>query len=402
MTFRFAVPRQVWFGMFGVALLAALGWTALKSGPLAPIRVTVVQVSRGEVAPGMFGIGTVAAQRAYVVGPTAAGRVKRVLVDVGDAVKAGQLLAEMEPVDLDARVAAADAAMARAHSAVTTAEAQVRDAISRQKLATSEVRRFVDLGDKGFISASGVDGKRQQQESADAQVASAQSTLASARQDIVRLEAERAGARQQRVNVRLLAPVDGMVTARDAEPGSTVVAGQAVLKLADPASLRVRTRLDQGRSVGLRMGLPAQVVLRARPDETLAGKVSRIDPVSDSVTEERIADVAFDVLPQCVSIGDMAEVTLQLPVLKDVLLVLNAALRQRANRSGVWLRADGRLRFVAVKAGARGLDGRVQVLEGLKAGDEVVLYSERDLDDGSRIEVVDTLPAASVKAAGGM
>ncbi len=369
---------------------------------MAPIRVTVIQAARGEVAPGMFGIGTIAAQRAYVVGPTAAGRVKRVLVDVGDAVKAGQLLAEMEPVDLDSRVAAADAAMARAHSAVTTAEAQLRDAISRQTLAASEVRRTVDLGSKGFVSASVLEGKQQQRESADAQVASAESALASARQDIVRLEADRAGARQQRVNVRLLAPVDGMVTARDAEPGSTVVAGQAVLKLADPASLRVRTRLDQGRSIGLRTGLPAQVVLRARPDETLAGRVSRIDPLSDSVTEERIADVVFDVLPQGVSIGDMAEVTLRLPVLKDVLLIPNAALRQRAGRAGVWLRGDGNFRFVAVKAGASGLDGQVQVLDGLKAGDYVVLYSERDLDDDSRIEVVGALPAATAKAAGGM
>ena len=398
----FALPRQVWFGLFGVLLLAALAWAVLKSGPLAPIKVTVVQAARGDLSPGLFGIGTVVAQRAYVVGPTTAGRVRRVLVDVGDAVRAGQLLAEMEPVDLDARVTAADAAMARADGAVATSAAQLRDAVSRQQLAASEVRRYVDLGSKGFVSASVIEGKRQQQASADAQVAAAESSLASARQDVARLDAERAGARQQRGNVRLLAPVDGMVTARDAEPGSTVVAGQAVLKLVDPASLRVRTRIDQGRSVGLRTGLPAQVVLRARPDESLPGKLSRIDPLSDSVTEERVADVVFDALPPGLSIGDMAEVTLQLPTLNDVLLVPNAALRQRAGRTGVWLRADGRLRFVAVKAGARSLDGRVQILDGLKAGDQVVLHSERDLDDGSRIAVVDALPAATAKAAGGM
>lgn len=398
----FALPRQVWFGLFGVLLLAALAWAVLKSGPLAPIKVTVVQAARGDLSPGLFGIGTVAAQRAYVVGPTVAGRVKRVLVDVGDAVRAGQLLAEMEPVDLDARVTAADAAMSRADGAVATSAAQLRDAVSRQQLAASEVRRYVDLGNKGFVSASVIDSKRQQQASADAQVAAAEASLASARQDVARLDAERAGARQQRGNVRLLAPVDGMVTARDAEPGSTVVAGQAVLKLVDPASLRVRTRVDQGRSVGLRAGLPAQVVLRARPDESLPGKLSRVDPLSDSVTEERVADVVFDVLPPGLSIGDMAEVTLQLPTLNDVLLVPNAALRQRAGRTGVWLRADGRLRFVAAKAGARSLDGRVQILDGLKAGEEVVLHSERDLDDGSRIAVVDALPAATAKAAGGM
>jgi len=388
---RFTPPRQIWFAAFGIALVMALGWVAATSGPLAPIRVSVVQVARGEVSPALFGIGSVGAQRAYAIGPTVAGRVKRVLVDVGDTVKAGQLLAEMDPVDLDARVASADAAAARARSAVATAEAQVHDARSRQKLAASEARRYVGLGQEGFFSSSAVDGKLQQAESADAQIAAAESALASAREDAGRLDAERAGAKQQRLNVRLVAPTDGAVTSRDAEPGSTVVAGQAVIKMVDPASLWVTTRLDQGRSAGLRLGLPAQIVLRSNPRTTLAGKVVRIEPLSDSVTEERIVQVEFDRLPQGASIGEMAEVTLHLPAVSDVLLMPNAALRHRGGQTGVWLRANGRLRFVTVVAGEQGLDGNVRINEGLKGGDEVVVYSERDLEDDSRIEVVSAL-----------
>jgi len=388
---RFAPQRQIWFAAFGMALVMALGWVATRSGPLAPIRVSVVQVARGEVSPALFGIGAVGAQRAYAIGPTVAGRVKRVLVDVGDTVKAGQLLAEMDPVDLDARVASADAAAARARSAVATAEAQVHDARSRQKLAASEARRYVGLGQEGFFSSSAVDGKLQQAESADAQIAAAESALASAREDAGRLDAERTGARQQRLNVRLVAPTDGAVTSRDAEPGSTVVAGQAVIKMVDPASLWITTRLDQGRSAGLRLGLPAQIVLRSNPRKTLAGKVVRIEPLSDSVTEERIVQVAFDSLPQGASIGEMAEVTLQVPAVSNALLIPNAALRHRGGQTGVWLRADGRLRFVTVMAGEQGLDGNVRIIEGLKGGDEVVGYSERDLEDDSRIEVVSAL-----------
>lgn len=388
---RIALSRSIWITLVGIALLAGLAWAATKGGPLADIRVTVVQVSTGDISPGISGIGTVAAQRTYSLGPTSAGRVRRVLVDVGDTVKAGQLVAEMEPVDLDAREAAANAATLRAGSAVTTAEAQVHDAGSRQKLAASELRRHIDLGNKGFLSASAVDGKRQQLESADAQLTAAQSALASARQDGQRLMAELAGARLQRTNMRLVAAMDGTVTARETEPGSAVVAGQAVLKIADMTSLRVRTRIDQGRAAGLRSGLAAQIALRSRPGEALPGRVVRIDPLSDSVTEERIADVAFDPLPGGVSIGEMAEVTLQLPAVKDALLIPNAALRRYAGRSGVWLHSAGRLRFTAVKTGARSFDGKVQVLEGLKAGDEVVVYSERDIEEGSRIEVVATL-----------
>ena len=208
---------------------------------------------------------------------------------------------------------------------------------------------------------------------------------------MARQDADREGVKQQRVNIRLEAPADGVVTARDAEPGSTVIAGQSVLKLEDPGSLWVKVRLDQGRSAGLRVGLPAEITLRSNPRKLFAGKVVRVEPISDSVTEERLAQVAFDQMPQGVSTGEMAEVALHLPVVSGALLIPNAALRHHGAQTGVWLRADGRLRFVPVKTGEEGPDGKVQIVEGLKGGDEVVVYSERDLKDDSRIKVVDSL-----------
>ena len=389
MKMSFTVPRQVWFVLFGIALLAAFGWAATKSGPLAPVKVTVTQVVKGDVAPSLFGIGTIEARRAFLIGPTTAGRVRRVLVDVGDLVVAGQLLAEMDPVDLDARVASAAAAVERARSAETAAQAQIRDARSRQALAAGEARRYVDLGKQNFVSPSVVDGKLQQQQSADAQLLAAEAGLTSARQDRARLKAEGGAAQQLRANIRLLAPVDGVVTARDAEPGSTVIAGQPVLKLQEPGSLWITLRVDQGRSSGLRAGLPADITLRSDPAATLTGKVVRVEPFSDSVTEERIAKVAFDALPPGATSNEMADVTLHLPRVADALIVPNASLRYRGAQAGVWLHADGRLHFVPIKTGATGLDGKVQVVAGLKAGDEVVVYSERELAPDSRIKVVD-------------
>ena len=386
-----ALPRQVWFGVFGIVFLLVFGWVATKSGPFAPIKVTVTQVAKGEVSPALFGIGTVEARRAYLIGPTAAGRVKRVLVDVGDAVKAGHLLAEMEPVDLDERVASAVAAVTRARSAVVTVEAQVEDAKSRQELAAIEARRYIEMSHKDFVSQSIVDGKVQQQKSADAQLSATEATLLGARKDLSRLESELEGGKRQRMNIRMEAPADGVVTSRDAEPGSTVVAGQAVLKLVQPSSLWVTVRLDQGRSAGLRAELPAEITLRSNPGKPLAGKVIRVEPTSDSVTEERIAQVAFDLMPQGVSTGEMAEVTLHQPPLSNALLIPNASLRYRGAQVGVWLRADGHLRFAPVKTGAEGHDGKVQIIEGLKPGDEVIVFSERDLKDDSRIKVVDSL-----------
>lgn len=383
--------RRIGLVFAGIAMLAGFVWVLARSGPLAPIRITTTPAARTDIAPTLFGIGVVEARRAYMIGPTSAGRVSRVAVDVGETVRADQLLAEMDPVDLDQRIAATAAAAARARNAVDSATALLADSLARSEIAATNARRYDDLGRKGFVSASVSEGKELELKSAAAQAAAAEASLAGARQDMDRLNAERDGARRQRANLRLLAPADGVISARDAEPGSTVVAGQAVLRMIAADSLWVKLRVDQNRSVGLQVGLPAQIVLRSRPSQVLTGKVARIELLSDSVTEERIAQIAFDSQPKDVSVGEMSEVSLRLPSLAQALAVPNAALRQRAGKTGVWVLANDQLRFVAVNVGTSGVDGKVQILEGIKEGDEIVVHSERDIDERSRVKVVAAL-----------
>lgn len=383
--------HRIWLVLLALLLLAGFAFVVFRSGPLAPIRVTVVTLEEGKLAPALFGIGTVEARRAYLIGPTSSGRVLRVLVDVGEPVKAGQLLAEMDPIDLDERVTALDASLARANSATAAAEAQRQDALARNQLAAMNARRYIDLGEKKFVSVSAVEAKQQELVSAQAVISAAEANLAGTRQDAARLKAERDGLRQQRSNVRLLAPSDGVITARDAEPGSTVVAGQSVLRLIEPSSLWVRVRLDQGRSGGLAVGLPAAIVLRSNPAKILRGKVVRLELLSDSVTEERVAQVAFDSIPAGVSLGELAEVTLTFPATEAGLVLPNASIKQRGEKSGVWLNNGGELRFAEVQLGRSNLDGQVLVLSGLKSGDRVVVHSEKELAADSRIKVVEAL-----------
>ena len=394
------------FAVIGVALLllGALAFVALRTGPLAPTRVTVTSVKEGRLNPSLFGIGTVEARRAWLIGPTVAGRVLSVKVDVGDTVKAGQLLAEMDPVDLDQRVAAMDATLARAGSTQAAALAQTLDAKARRELAALNAKRNQDLAQQNFISAGALESRLQEQASADAAAQAAQANLAGAGQDLNRLRAERAGLAQQRGNVRLLAPADGVVSSRDAEAGSTVVAGQAVVRLVDPASLWVKLRVDQGRSVGLATGLPASIVLRSQPQTPWVGEVARVELMADSVTEERIAQVAFSQRPAHVSMGEMAEVTLQLPPTESALVVPNAAIARVQGQAGVWRMAGGKPEFVPLTQGAHSMDGMVQVKANLKAslktGDDIIVYSQKAITASSRVQVVDALVGASTKAEG--
>ena len=385
------ISRKLGLGLFAAMLVVGFGVVVARSGPLSPIQVTTLRVESGSLSPAIFGIGTVEARRSYLIGPTAAGRVKAVHVDVGETVKAGQLLAEIDPVDLDERLRSTEAAYARAASAVTAADAQRKDSLARRQLAEFNAKRYRDLGGKNFVSASAVEGKQQELDSAQAAVEASEANLQGARQEQLRLKADQDGIRQQRGNLRLLAPRDGLVTSRDAEPGSTVIAGQAVLRLVEPDSLWVKARLDQGRSRGLAVGQAADIVLRSNASTHHPGKVARIEPVSDSVTEERIAQIAFEHIPEGLSVGEMTEVTVQTGAAQSGLLLPNAAIKRMPQGSGVWKLKDGKPSLTPVKLGSTSFEGNVQILEGLAVGDEVIIHSERDLNESARIKIVSQL-----------
>ncbi|MDD5296810.1 MAG: efflux RND transporter periplasmic adaptor subunit [Rhodocyclaceae bacterium] len=383
-------PR-IMLGLLGAVLLSGFGWVVLRHGPMAPVKVTVAQAATADLQPSLFGIGTVEARRAFLIGPTVAGRVKKVLVDVGDRVAAGQLLAEMDPVDLDERAVAARAGAARARNAVAAAQAQLQDAQARGKLARDNAERYAALGRQHFFSPSAVEAKEQESVSAQAALTAARAALDGARDDLARLAAEEGAVARQRANLQLRAPLAGVITARDAEAGTTVVAGQGVLRMVDPTSIWVRTRLDQGRSGGLADGLRASIVLRSRPQQALPGRVARLEPLGDSVTEEKLLGVAFDAAPAGVSLNEMAEVTLLLPGLPGVLAVPNAALHRIGEQEGVWRLKEGRVEFRPVRVGARTLDGKAQILSGLERGEVLVVHSARELQSGDRVAAVDKI-----------
>lgn len=399
MKFNPAWLHRIGLGLLALALLAAMAYVLTRTGPLAPTRITVTEVAAGRLQPSIFGIGTVEAQRSALIGPTVPGRVLSVAVDVGDAVQAGQVLAEMDPIDLDQRLAALNASIARAASGEAAAQAQLADATARQRLAEINAKRNQALAEQNFISAGALEARQQEKLSADAAVLSARANFQGQGQERQRLVAEQRALGQQRRNVRLVASSAGVVISREAEPGSTVVAGQAVLRLVDPASLWVRLRVDQGRSAALAVGLPAQIVLRSRPAAPLPGRVARVELQADSVTEERVAQVAFDSLPPGVAMGELAEVTLALPPTPETLLLPNAAVQHWQGETGVWRLRDGAPEFAPVRLGVRSLDGQVQALEGLEAGDTVVVYSEKALKPGARVSVVDALVKAPANGA---
>lgn len=360
-------------------LLALFVYVALRSGPLAPVPVVLATVEERGLAPILFGIGTVEARYTYKIGPTFAGRLRRLDVQVGDSIKAGQVLGEMDPVDLDDRIRAQEAALSRAR-------AQLAEAGARENHARSEARRYEQLMEARATSEEIAVAKRQELRLLEA-------GLEAARQELKRVYAEWEAMVAQRRDLRLVAPVGGLVVAREVEPGSTVVAGQTVVECIDPASLWINVRFDQIHAHGVAVGRPARIVLRSGAGMARAGRIFRVEPLADAVTEETLAKVTLDALPKPLPpVGELAEVTITLPELPAGPAILNAAVqRGAAGELGVWKVVDGNLRFTPVRLGAADLKGWVQVVDGLARGDRVVLYSEKALTARSRIHVVDRI-----------
>jgi len=369
-----------------VLFVAAFFWLLTTRGPLAPVGVQTARVVRADLSPSVFGIGTVDARLAYAVGPIAPGRVLRVLVDQGEVVKAGQLLAEMEPVDMDRRVQASQSAGSRSRQGVQVADAQVAEAASRAQLAQLNRGRDRELFKQQVISKQALDQSSQAAEAAEAALAAARANAAAAKQDVQRVDAESRGVGSLRDSLRLVSPVDGVIVSREAEPGTTVVAGQAVLRLVVPESLWVRTRVDQSRAEAVQVGQPASIVLRsARDNAAMPGRVARIEMQSDPVTEERVVAVSFEPPPARLYLGELAEVTIRLPVEPGVLVLPSAAIAREGSQTGVWQAVNGRARFKPVGIGSQGQAGVAQILTGLSEGDSIIAYSSALLGNDVRV-----------------
>ncbi|MBW7911360.1 MAG: efflux RND transporter periplasmic adaptor subunit [Alphaproteobacteria bacterium] len=374
--------RKIAIVLVLLPLLATFIYVGARSGPLASIPVTLAKVEMRGIAPSLFGVGTVEARYTHKIGPTVTGRIKSLTVHIGDIVQPRQLLGEMDSIDLESRVASQSAG-------INSAEAALRQAEAVFNYAKDEAERAEKLFPVGAVSKSFLDAKRKERRVTEA-------TLHTAQEDLSRAKSDHDAVLKQLDNARLISPIGGMIVSRNEEMGTTVVAGQTVLEIIDPKTIWINARFDQISSSGLSGGLPAQIALRSRSGAPLKGHVLYVEPKADSVTEETLAKVIFDSLPEPLPpLGELAEVTIFLPQLPGSPAIPNAAIQRMNGKTGVWKIRDAKPVFVPVTLGAADLEGYVQVREGLSGGEQIVVYSEKALSANSRIHVVDAIRGAA-------
>ena len=369
-----------------LALVVAGGVTAWA----LYFRSITVQAAQAEsgVSVQVFGLGTVEARVTSKVGFKVSGVLVDLRADVGDHVAKDAILARLDDREQRARTARAGAAVQQAEANLKKANASVQKALANYDNAKriSERRQALVASKTASVETA---------ETAQAVQDAAFGDLNLAKSDVMVAEAAigDAKAQQQQESATLdfhtlMAPYDAMVTARQKELGSALAAGEPVFTLIDPKSVWVLAYIDESKAGEIRVGEPAEIVLRSRLGQRYRGQVARIEPESDRVNEERRVQIAFDRIPDDFNLGEQAEVYITTMQLPQALLVPEVAIVGLTKDHGtVWTVEDGHLQLREVTLGHRLLDGRYEITGGMPDKATVVTQLRSGLRAGRAVTI---------------
>lgn len=295
--------------LVGALLLVAitLVTTSMKETPVktaeAPTQTNANQVS---------GIGTLEAKEVITISPKHASTISVVYADEGDKVSKGARLAQMELSELTGIQTQNNATIEKSRAQVASQKALIEDLKAKQALADATLKRYTNLIKGGFVTQAEFDTVQVSAKSANAALSSAQEALKLSQHEVQRAVGSLDSLNATIRDYSLRSPIDGIVISREAEAGSTIGAGVSVFKIANPKTLWVRAYIDERQSGPLQVGQKAIVTLRSTGEQKYNGVVRRIGVVSDRITEERVVYITLDHLPQPFSLGEQAEVQINL------------------------------------------------------------------------------------------
>lgn len=367
----------------GLVLVLVAGAAYWRFG--RAVAVPIVEAAQGTLAQRVVGPGTLQARVPVTLAARITATVRQVSVDIGDEVKRGQPLVLLDDRDLVAKrgvVGGQQTALARN---VDAAKAGVAKAQAELELARSKQQRDAELLRSGFVSQAVLDGADAALRAAQANLDNARATHAARAAEASALQHEARYADAVLSFTRIVAPMDGVIIARQAEVGTTVVPGSTLLRMVDPATLWVAMSVDE--SVLARVLIGQVASIRMRSGEVLPGKVARITHQSDAATRELEVNIAFDKPPARFAIDQEAQVSVDTGAVAGIAVPMTALTRDREGRQGVLIVVDARAEFRPVQTGAS--DGRLALItQGLAAGERVVAAAD-GVKAGMRVKAFD-------------
>ncbi len=352
-----------------------------------PIPVMTHAVATEEVYGEVMGTGTLEARVKTTISPRILERLAEVLVDQGDAVKSGQLLARLDDAETKQQVAIAEASLATARATVERVRADEARAQAVLQQAQRNHQRMTNLLATKAVSQSDFDQALESLRVAESDLKRSQSVIVEAQSQVFTAEKNLLYRREQMAFTELRSPYDGLVTRRDRDPGGIVVPGSSILQIVATDEIWISAWVDETAMSGLKTDQPARVVFRSEPAKSFVGKVARLGREADRETREFVVDVRVKELPEHWTIGQRAEVSIEAGRMAGALTVPPGFLLWSEGKPGVFVVEGGKARWRDVTLGLRGRDA-VEVTQGLSAGEKVVVPADpkqSPLEPGQRV-----------------
>ncbi|MBS2028627.1 MAG: efflux RND transporter periplasmic adaptor subunit [Deltaproteobacteria bacterium] len=368
------VPKLV---LAAAALLGACSRGEVAKKPRPPPLVAVAQIAARDVPVEVRAPVDLRPLLSADVGSKTLGYLDAVMVDRGDKVKKGQLLAIVRPSDLPDQLAAA-------RSSIAQVEAQAA-------LAKSNYDRAKELEPKGIVSKSELDQAKSQYEASQAALSAAQAQVGAV--------ATRLG------ETRIESPIDGVVAVRRLDPGALVGnqgSSNPILTVVRTDVLRVFVAVNEHDSPGLSLDKQAHVEVDALPGRSYAGKVVRISPTFDPVTRTLDAEVQIENHDGELRPGMYGQGSIVIETHRGVPVAPAEAMQISNDEHYVYVVDGDTVHRRRVTVGVDNGDW-LEVTSGLKAGEQVVVAGLESLSEGAKVRVqhVDD-PLMNAKAQNGL
>jgi len=357
-----------------------------------PVKVEAVQ--QEAIRRSVEVVGTLAAVDEVTVSAEAEGRVSRLLADLGDRVTAGQPLVELDrekpQYNFDQQKAALARALAKfgatdsAHLPPIEQTPDVQRAQAELVQAKQAYDRALELRKKELVSKQTIDDAETMLQSKQAGYDSAVQNARNLRADIDASEAAMKLADRQLRDTAIRAPFDGYIQKRLVSLGEYVKVQTPVMAVVKIDPLKATAEIPEKMAPWIKPGQPVELHVDAYPDKAITGKVSRISPAVNTATRAFPFEALVPNADGLLKPGTFARVHLETALVDQVLTLTYASLQYRYGVNRAFVLEGDRLAARELKVGDR-IGERIEVISGVKAGEQVATTDVDKLTDGARV-----------------
>ncbi len=442
--------KKLFIGIGVVALLGAMAYANIVFKKDTGIEVTVEKIEKRDLEAIVSASGKIQPKRSVNISAETMGKVVGLAVNEGDVVKQGQFLLQVDPRNLQTAVDSREASLAASRSSIEELKKN-RDTVSLTLKNYQEIlRRQTELFKGGLVTREALDQAQLAVNSTQAQLAEIAQRILTAETRLKNDAANLESAKYDLNKVRLVSPINGIVTKRNIEEGETVVigtmnnAGTVLLTIADMSVVEAEVEVDETDIPFVTLGQQAKIKIDAFPDRSFKGQVTEVgnSPIVTAGATTRatnfkvvvtLEETIPDVRPGFTCTADITTATRQKAVAVPIQATtvremvvdasgqivrdpVDAGKENRSRRTvatsadlkpgqsrkeleGVFVIKDGRSVFTPLKVGISG-DKYFEVLSGLKEGDEVItgpFSSVRGMKDGDPVKIAPSTSGAAKK-----